>query len=84
MLILHKVYYRHLRFTFVAPPLGKHEVKHRVKHELNTPVFTLFLANLTFWCTEVGTTIINTSQSPPPVSTRGPPRVTTRQTQLQG
>jgi len=33
------------------------------------------MRKFTFWCAEVATTIINTSQPPPPVSTRGPPQV---------
>ena len=75
MLILHKVYYRHLRFTCVAPPLGKHEVKQGVKHELKTLFFTSFLAKFTLLGAEVGTTIINTGQPPPPVSKQRAPQV---------
>ena len=33
----------------------------------------------TLWCAEVATTIINTSQPPPPVSTQGAPQSNTRQ-----
>ena len=36
---------------------------------------TYFFPKFTFWCAEVATTIINTSQPPPPVSTQGPPQV---------
>jgi hypothetical protein len=38
----------------------------------------------TLWCAEVATTIINTRQPPPPVSTQGAPHVTTRPTRAQG
>ena len=38
----------------------------------------------TLWCAEVATTIINTSQPPPPVSTQGAPHDNTRPTRAQG
>jgi len=45
---------------------------------MNSPYFFLAIAvamhKFTFWCAEVATTIINTSQPPPPrVNTRGTP-----------
>jgi len=56
--------------------LGKHEVKQGVKHELKTLFFTSFLAKFTLLGAEVGTTIINTGQPPPPVSKqRATPKV---------
>jgi len=61
---------------------GKHEVKQGARQgisNMNSPYFFLAIAvamrKFTFWCAEVATTIINTSQPPPPVSTRGPPQV---------
>jgi hypothetical protein len=57
-------------------PLGKHEIKQSDREDISNMNSAYLVLKFTLWCAEVATTIINTSQPPPPVSKlEAPPRV---------
>ena len=59
-------------------PLGKHEVKQGDREDISNMNSAYLVLKFTLWCAEVATTIINTGQPPPPVSTQGAPHDNTR------
>ena len=63
------------QFSALVAPLGKHEVKQSDKEDISNMNSAYLVPKFTLWCAEVATTIINTSQPPPPVSTQGAPQV---------
>jgi len=61
------------QFSALVAPLGKHEVKQSDREDISNMNSAYLVLKFTLWCAEVATTIINTSQPPPPVSTQGAP-----------
>ena len=72
------------QFSALVAPLGKHEVKQSDREDISNMNSAYLVLKFTLWCAEVATTIINTSQPPPPVSTQGAPHDNTRPTRAQG
>ena len=72
------------QFSALVAPLGKHEVKQSDREDISNMNSAYLVLKFTLWCAEVATTIINTGQPPPPVSTQGAPHDNTRPTQAQG
>ena len=72
------------QFSALVAPLGKHEVKQSDREDISNMNSAYLVLKFTLWCAEVATTIINTGQPPPPVSTQGAPHDNTRPTRAQG
>jgi len=72
------------RFSAFVSTRGKHEVKQSDREDISNMNSAYLVPKFTLWCAEVATTIINTGQPPPPVSTQGPPHDNTRPTRAQG
>ena len=66
-------------FSTFGSPVGKHEVKQGVEEDISNMNSAYFFPKFTLLWTWEATTIVNTSQPPPPVSnTRGTPCYHTR------